>query len=212
MFCHLILRSVCIPPNETPLTSPARRLRAHLPQFPWVFDVDQYMYVSIYIHIYTQYFLCMDMMCVDIHLYVYVYRIYTYTHIHIYTCTLYMYIGIYVCIYVIYMYVCIYMYVYMYLYVYICIYIYIYVYICIYIYICIYVYIVKLPQFIVSLTVGPQLPSWQSLFSHGLTCQGGCLPFAPWPQLLVHLQRWAAVRIEPLVGKQHTVFAGGGCC
>ena len=61
----------------------------------------------------------------------------------------------------------------------------------------------KLPQFIVlvSLTVGPQLPSWQSLFSHGLTCQGGCLPFAPWPQLLVHLQRWAAVRIEPLVGK-----------
>ncbi|CAL1165925.1 unnamed protein product, partial [Cladocopium goreaui] len=64
-------------------------------------------------------------------------------------------------------------------------------------------YIVKLPQFIVlvSLTVGPQLPSWQSLFSHGLTCQGGCLPFAPWPQLLVHLQRWAAVRIEPLVGK-----------
>ncbi|CAL1159010.1 unnamed protein product, partial [Cladocopium goreaui] len=28
-----------------------------------------------------------------------------------------------------------------------------------------------------------------------------CLPFAPWPQLLVHLQRWAAVRIEPLVGK-----------
>ena len=72
----------------------------------------------------------------------------------------------------------------------------------------------KLPQFIVlgSLTVGPQLPSWQSLFSHGLTCQGGCLPFAPWPQLLVHLQRWAAVRIEPLVGKQHTVFAGGGCC
>ena len=73
-------------------------------------------------------------------------------------------------------------------------------------------YIVKLPQFIVSLTVGPQLPSWQSLFSHGLTCQGGCLPFAPWPQLLVHLQRWAAVRIEPLVGKQRTVFAGGGCC
>ena len=69
---------------------------------------------------------------------------------------------------------------------------------------CIYIYIyVKLPQFIVlvSLTVGPQLPSWQSLFSHGLTCQGGCLPFAPWPQLLVHLQRWAAVRIEPLVGK-----------
>ena len=61
----------------------------------------------------------------------------------------------------------------------------------------------KLPQFIVlvSLTVGPQLRSWQSLFSHGLTCQGGCLPFAPWPQLLVHLQRWAAVRIEPLVGK-----------
>ena len=61
----------------------------------------------------------------------------------------------------------------------------------------------KLPQFIVlvSLTVGPQLPSWQSLFSHDLTCQGGCLPFAPWPQLLVHLQRWAAVRIEPLVGK-----------
>ena len=66
-----------------------------------------------------------------------------------------------------------------------------------------YIYIVKLPQFIVlvSLTVGPQLPSWQSLFSHGLTCQGGCLPFAPWPQLLVHLQRWAAVRIEPLVRK-----------
>ena len=61
----------------------------------------------------------------------------------------------------------------------------------------------QLPQFIVlvSLTVGPQLPSWQSLFSHDLTCQGGCLPFAPWPQLLVHLQRWAAVRIEPLVGK-----------